>query len=63
MDNLERFKRIISKDTISDLLETYGLLFHYLYIGYQRPGDQYKMQIIENEIMKRTGCYNHEPNL
>lgn len=63
MDDLERFKRIISKDTISDLLETYGLLFHYLYIGCQRPGDQYKIQVIENEIIKRTGGYNHEPNL
>ena len=38
MDDLERFKRIISKDTISNLLEKYGLLFHYLYIGYQRTG-------------------------
>lgn len=63
MDDLERFKRIISKDTISNLLEMYGLLVHYLYIGYQRPGDQYKMQAIENEIIKRTGVYNHEPNL
>lgn len=35
----------------------------YFYIGYQRPGDQYKMQVIENEIIKRTGGYNHESNL
>ena len=39
MDDLERFNLIISSDTISSLLETYGLLFHYLYIGYQRPGE------------------------
>ena len=63
MDDLERFKRIISKDTIYNLLEMYGLLFHYLYIGCQRTGDHYKMQVIENEIIKRTEGYNHEPNL
>ena len=55
MDNLERYKRIISNVTISILLETYGLLFHYLYIGDQRPGDQKKMELIENEILKRVG--------
>ena len=55
MYDLDRFKSIIRCDTISNLLETYGLLFHYSYIGYQRPGDQYKMQAIENEILKRTG--------
>lgn len=40
MGDLERFKCIITKDTISNLLEMYGLLFHYLYIGCQRQGDQ-----------------------
>lgn len=55
MDNLERFKRIISNDTVSTLLETYGLLFHYSYIGYDRPGDSQKMELIEIEILKRIG--------
>lgn len=55
MDDLERFKRLISDDTISTLLETYGLLFHYLYVGYQRPGDSKKMKLIETEILKRIG--------
>lgn len=55
MDDLERFKHIISNDTISTLLETYGLLFHYLYIGYDRPGDSKKMKLIENEILNRMG--------
>jgi hypothetical protein len=55
MDELERFKRIISNDTVSTLLETYGLLFHYLYIGYGRPFDSKKMELIEIEILKRIG--------
>lgn len=55
MDDLERFKRLISDDTISTLLETYGLLFHYLYVGCQRPGDSKKMKLIETEILKRIG--------
>ena len=55
MDDLERFKHIISNDTISTLLETYGLLYHYSYIGYQRPGDPKKMKLIENEILNRMG--------
>lgn len=55
MDDLERFKRIISNDTISTLLETYGLLFHYSYVGCQRPGDSKKMKLIENEILNRMG--------
>ena len=55
MDDLERFKRLISHDTNSILLETYGLLFHYLYIGCQRPGDSKKMKLIETEILKRMG--------
>ena len=55
MDDLERFKRIISNDTVSTLLETYGLLFHYSYIGYDRPGDPKKMELIENEILNRMG--------
>lgn len=42
MDDLERFKRLISNDTISILLEAYGLLYHYLYVGCQRPGDSRK---------------------
>lgn len=44
MDDLERFKRLISDDTISTLLETYGLLYHYSYVGCQRPGDLKKMK-------------------
>ena len=44
-----------SNDTVSTLLETYGLLFHYLYIGYDRPGDSKKMELIEIEILKRIG--------
>lgn len=44
MDDLERFKCLISSDTISTLLETYGLLFHYSYVGCQRPGDSKKMK-------------------
>nr|DAQ71789.1 MAG TPA: hypothetical protein [Caudoviricetes sp.] len=44
MDDLERFKRIISNDTVLTLLETYGLLFHYSHIGYDRPGDSKKME-------------------
>lgn len=55
MDDLERFKRIISNDTITTLLETYGLLYHYSYVGYQRPGDPKKMKLIENEILNRMG--------
>jgi hypothetical protein len=55
MDELERFKRIISSDTVSTLLETYGLLFHYSYIGYNRPGDLKKMELIEIEILSRIG--------
>ena len=55
MDDLERFKRLISDDTISTLLETYGLLYHYSYIGCQRPGDSKKMKLIENEILNRMG--------
>ena len=51
----ERFKRLISSNTISTLLETYGLLFHYSYDGCQRPGDSKKMKLIENEILKRMG--------
>lgn len=60
MDDLERFKRLISGDTIYTLLETYGLLYHYQYIGCQRPGDPKKMKLIENEILKRMGGNNHE---
>ena len=55
MDDLERFKRLISDDTISTLLETYGLLYHYSYVGCQRPGDSNKMKLIENEILIRMG--------
>lgn len=56
MDDLERFKCIISNDTVSTLLETYGLLFHYSYIGCdRRPCDSKKMELIENEILKRIG--------
>lgn len=55
MDDLERFKRIISNDTVSTLLETYGLLFHYSYVGCQRLGDSKKMELIEIEILKRMG--------
>lgn len=53
MDDLEKFKRLISNDTISTLLETYGLLYHYSYVGCQRPGDSNKMKLIENEILNR----------
>lgn len=55
MDDLERFKRLISDDRISTLLERYGLLFHFSYIGYQRPGYLKKMKLIENEILNRIG--------
>lgn len=55
MDDLQRFKRIISNNTVSTLLETYGLLFHYSYIGYDGPGVSKKMKLIEIEILKRIG--------
>lgn len=55
MDDLQRFKHIISNNTVSTLLETYGLLFHYSYIGCDRPGDSKKMELIEIEILKRMG--------
>ena len=55
MDDLERFKCLIRDDTISTLLETYGLLFHYSYVGCQRHGDSKKMKLIENEILNRMG--------
>lgn len=44
MDDLERFKRLISDDRISTLLERYGLLFHFSYIGCKRSGDLKKMK-------------------
>lgn len=54
MDDLERFKRLISDDTIYTLLETYGLLFH-SYVGCKRAVDLKKMKLIENEILNRIG--------
>lgn len=56
---IDDFKHDIEKESTISLLYEYAALYHY-YIEYTDSEDETKMEIVINEILKRTGELKNE---